>query len=249
MRKNNFYLRKELLVLLSPFSVGDALTVLPRGIHGPCKKVNMPVILVFFLASGWSALVYQVVWQRVLFRVYGVDIHATTYVVTAFMLGLGVGSLLGGALSRRFPMHAIFLFGAFELGIGLFGLLSVSLFEWVARFTAGTSDLFVAGLSFSLLLLPTLMMGATLPILTGYASVRSKNVGRSVSKLYLVNTLGAALGAWSAGHFLLSTLGLRGSSLVAAVVNLSLAIIVLLLWQRIPMLGKAQKAEAGSVGS
>ena len=209
----------------------------------------MPIILIFFLASGWSALVYQVVWQRVLFRVYGVDIHATTYVVTAFMLGLGVGSLLGGALSRRFPTHSIFLFGAFELGIGLFGLLSINLFEWVARFTAGTNDLFVARLSFSLLLIPTLMMGATLPILTGYASERSKNVGRSVSLLYLVNTLGAALGAWSAGHFLLSALGLRGSSLVAAVVNLALAIIVLLVWRRIPAPSNVQKAQATSAGA
>src|SRR6266404_2524551 len=79
---------------------------------------------VLFLCSGMPALIYQIVWQRVLFSIYGVNSQSVAVVVSAFMIGLGLGSLLGGYLSSRFPRHAIRLFGLAELGVALFGLCS-----------------------------------------------------------------------------------------------------------------------------
>ncbi len=80
---------------------------------------------VFFL-SGATALIYQIAWQRVLFRSFGVDMTSITIVITAFMLGLGIGSLAGGGLSRMIPQATLALFAIFEFGIGLFGFLSLA---------------------------------------------------------------------------------------------------------------------------
>ncbi len=81
-----------------------------------------------FLLSGFAALLYQLVWQRALFTIYGIDITSVTVMVTVFMLGLGVGSLVGGELSRRAPRSALRIFALVELGAGAFGVFSLPLF-------------------------------------------------------------------------------------------------------------------------
>src|SRR5271154_1242828 len=92
-----------------------------------------------FLCSGMPALIYQIVWQRALFSIYGVNAESVAGIVAAFMLGLGLGSLLGGWVSARFPAKAVVLFGFSELGIGAFGLASLRIFHWAAGFSAGAS--------------------------------------------------------------------------------------------------------------
>jgi len=100
------------------------------------------------------------------------------------MLGLGVGSLVGGWASARYPQQAVVLFGALEVGVALFGLASLHLFHWAAKFTAGAS--LPATIIFSLLLLIFLrtLMGATLPLLVQHFVRRSSLVGFSVAILY-----------------------------------------------------------------
>src|ERR1700729_3876535 len=92
-----------------------------------------------FFCSGMPALIYQIVWQRVLFSIYGVNAESVAVIVSAFMLGLGLGSLLGGWASARFPERVIVLFGASELGVALCGLMSLRVFPWAAIFSAGAS--------------------------------------------------------------------------------------------------------------
>jgi len=91
-------------------------------------------IYLLFFASGIPAIIYQIVWQRALFSLYGINIESVTIVVSAFMLGLGLGSLGGGALSRskRFPPVA--LFAAAELGTAIFAVASLSIFHLVAEY-------------------------------------------------------------------------------------------------------------------
>src|SRR5579863_9542115 len=96
------------------------------------------VYLLFFF-SGFPALIYQIVWQRALFVIYGVNVQSVAVVVSAFMLGLGLGSLAGGKLSSHFPESGIVIFGICELGVAVFGLSSLHLFQWAARYTAGSS--------------------------------------------------------------------------------------------------------------
>jgi spermidine synthase len=92
--------------------------------------------LLFFL-SGVPALLYQIVWQRALFTIYGVNIESVTIIVTVFMLGLGLGSLAGGWLSKRLSVPLLRLFAAIEAGIAVFGCVSMQLFRSVASLTVG----------------------------------------------------------------------------------------------------------------
>ena len=186
-----------------------------------------------FLASGFAALVYQLVWHRALYAIYGIDITSVTMVVTAFMLGLGCGSLLGGALSRPGRRGMLGAFAALEFGIGAFGFFSLDLFGWAGTITLGASALGTAAATFLLVLVPTTLMGASLPVLVAFATRRTGNVGRSVGLLYFANTLGGALGCFAAAVLLLGLLGQRAAVQGAAAVNVALGAAVLLLRGRL----------------
>lgn len=172
-----------------------------------------------FFCSGMPALIYQVVWQRALFAIYGVNSQSVAVVVTAFMLGLGIGSLAGGFVSKRFPTRGILIFGVAELCVAVFGLCSLRIFHWVAGFTAGASLGSVVLFTLLLLLLPTALMGATLPLLVEHLVSRTHRVGASVSTLYFVNTFGSAVACYLCATFLLRDFGQSGSVIVAACIN------------------------------
>src|SRR6266404_6232678 len=174
---------------------------------------------VLFLCSGMPALIYQIVWQRVLFSIYGVNSQSVAVVVTAFMLGLGIGSLAGGRLSARFPRRAILIFGIAELCVAAFGLFSLRIFEWAAVHTAGANLPSVIFFSLLLLLIPTILMGATLPLLVEHLVLHTNRVGPSVSTLYFANTFGSAIACYLCATFLLRDFGQSGSVGIAACLN------------------------------
>ncbi len=189
--------------------------------------------LLFFL-SGFPALLYQIVWQRALFTLFGVDVESVTMVVTVFMLGLGLGSLAGGALSSRRGIRLLAAFGAVELSIGAFGLGSLWLFHRVASFTAGGSLLTTGLVAFALLLIPTVLMGSTLPLLSEHFVRRSGNVGESVGLLYGVNTFGSGIACLLAAWCLMRWLGESGSVRLAVCFNLLVGSTALILQLRHP---------------
>lgn len=203
----------------------------------------MGALLLVFFVSGFPALLYQIVWQGSLFTIYGVNSESITVVVSAFLLGLGLGSLLGGWLSARSRVPLLVLFGAIEIGIGLFGYGSLHLFKAVGQATLGAGTLQTFLLSFGLVVLPTVLMGATLPILTEYLVRRYRNVGRSVGILYAVNTLGSAAACFCGALFLLGALGKSGTVLLAGTLNLAVGSGALLLHVNSPRL-KAKHAAA-----
>ncbi len=182
------------------------------------RKESLLISILFFF-SGMPALIYQIVWQRVLFAIYGVNAESVAVIVSAFMLGLGLGSLVGGLLSARFSRYGVLIFGIAELGVALFGLASLRIFHWAASFTAGTSLPWVIVFSSSLLLVPTTLMGATLPLLVGQLVRRSGRVGVSVSRLYFVNTFGSAVACFLCASFLMRSLGQSGSVSLAVCLN------------------------------
>jgi spermidine synthase len=183
------------------------------------KRRETIILSALFFCSGMPALVYQIVWQRALFEIYGVNAESVAVVVSAFMLGLGLGSLAGGWVSSRFPQHAIVIFGLAELGVAIFGLCSLRIFHWAAGFTAGASLPTTILFSLGLLIFPTMLMGATLPLLVEHLVRSSGRVGYSVATLYFVNTFGSAVACYFCASFLLREFGQSGSVTIAACVN------------------------------
>src|SRR6202521_6122179 len=184
----------------------------------------MLVIASIFFASGFSALIYQITWQRSLFTIFGINVEAVTVVVTGFLLGLGFGSLVGGRLSGMVRADLLALFGAIELAIGIFGIASLAIFQWVGARTLALPGAVTIIATVALVVGPTLLMGATLPILTQYLVRRVNNVGRSVGLLYCVNTLGSAFACFASGLWLMRILGMQGAVLLAAAVNVAVAL-------------------------
>ncbi len=195
--------------------------------------MGLPFIYAVFLVSGCAALVYQVVWQRALFAIYGTNIESVTIVVTAFMLGLGLGSFAGGRLSRDPRRSMLAWFGGIEIAIGAYGAASLAIFHWIGGLTAGVSGPATFALSFTLVLLPTMLMGSTLPLLVAYAVRHNGNVGKSVGALYFVNTLGSAVAAFLTGVVLLKHLGQSGTVTLAAALNIAVGLAVLMLNNRL----------------
>ncbi|MBY0465458.1 MAG: fused MFS/spermidine synthase [Burkholderiales bacterium] len=177
-----------------------------------------------FLLSGVAALIYQVTWQRLLFAHLGIELSTVTIVVSSFMLGLGAGGLAGGAMVDRFPQHALVLFATAEAGVGVFGLFSPWLLNWAAdRLLFFPMPLLALSL-FALILIPTVLMGATLPILVTHVSRIWLHIGRSTGSLYAANTLGAAMGAVLTGYVLFQHWELNEAIRWAGIINLAVAV-------------------------
>src|SRR5205809_418493 len=192
--------------------------------------------LLFFL-SGATGLVYELLWVRLLYQAFGSTIQSVTTVVAAYMGGLGLGAWL---LGRRADRHArpAALYGWLEIAVGLFGLVSplvLSLAHHVYVGAAGVWGLAgganVAlrfGLAAAVLLVPTTLMGGTLPVLTrAFMGSDRGELKPSLGRLYGLNTLGAVAGTALAGFFLIEFVGLRASLWATGAVNLAIGAIAL----------------------
>ncbi|HJP33020.1 MAG TPA: fused MFS/spermidine synthase [Candidatus Latescibacteria bacterium] len=190
-------------------------------------------MLLLLFASGACGLVYQVAWARVLTLVFGTTLLAVGTVLSAFMGGLALGSFLLGRWADR-VRHPLRLFAILEAGVGLYAFLFPVLaggldevMSWLFP-SSGSHSLYSLvrfGLSFLLLLVPTVLMGATLPAVTRTVVRQFSAVGVGVGRLYAANTLGAVGGVLVVTFVLMEQLGLRGSTYAAATVNLIVAAI------------------------
>lgn len=198
-------------------AVNAEISAIHRFGGGPVRLVAL------FFVSGIAALIYQVCWQRLLFVAFGVDIESVTIIVSSFMLGLGVGALLGGELSDRYPQRALPMFAAIELAIAAFGIVSPNLIHGAGVLAVRSPLPVIASVNFLLLLFPTMLMGATLPILVRHVMRLYQNVGVSIGLLYFANTLGAAFGAALSGMLVLYYFGLAATIYLAAFLNISVS--------------------------
>ena len=150
-----------------------------------------------FFLSGCCALIYQVGWQRSLYGIVGADIDSITIIVSVFMLGIGLGGMLGGKIADFAPKRKMHFYAAAEISIALYGFFSLALLKilenWLIK--VGGGYFFGTVTSFIFLIFPTVLMGITLPILTMAFNEWKNSIGVSVSQLYFFNTFGAATGA------------------------------------------------------
>jgi spermidine synthase len=214
---------------------------MPTGEARPASGVRLPPLLLLFFLSGFSALVYQVLWMRLLALVFGVTIHAASTVLAAFMAGLALGSIAAGRLADR-VRRPLVAFAVAEAGVAVAALATPLALAGVevlyVRLYGGLEAWpVVVGLvrfvlSFAVLVVPTFLMGATLPLVVKSSLRHGTIPGRQVSLLYAGNTAGAVSGALVAGIWMIPQLGISWAFRVAAIVNLLIAAGALVLSRR-----------------
>jgi len=196
------------------------------------QMIRFLIYLMFFL-SGAAGLIYQLIWVRKLVLIFGNTTYATSSILTAFMGGLALGSYLLGKYANQIK-NPLRMYGYLEAGIGisaigilfLFLPISDSLYIWAFN-TFGNHAIVFNSLRFLfaiiILIIPTTLMGGTLPVISKYFISNSEDFGRKISRLYGFNTLGAVIGAFFTGFFLIRLLGVESSLWIAIVVNLCVA--------------------------
>jgi spermidine synthase len=161
------------------------------------------LVLVFtlFFASGVAGLVYQVVWSRLLTLVIGVSIFAVTAVICTYMAGLALGSYFIGRHGDRWG-EPLRVYGVIEGAIGIYAALTPWIFDAIEpiyiwgfqSFEGASLNTFRIAVSALVLLLPTALMGGTLPLLSRVVTTHQEGAARSVGRLYAINTFGAVVG-------------------------------------------------------
>lgn len=193
-------------------------------------------VAVCFILSGMTGLIYEVLWARMLGLVFGATTLAVSTVLASFMGGLALGSALAGRVAARLK-HPLRLYGIIEIAVAIYALLVPWLFRLVDHFYAllwqqAHPNFYIFSLwrfilSGATLLIPTMLMGATLPVLAAVL-VRTRTFkSTSITRLYTCNLGGAIFGTILAGFFLLPTLGLFKTIVVAALTNIVIGLVAM----------------------
>ncbi|WP_437542821.1 fused MFS/spermidine synthase [Sorangium sp. So ce367] len=209
-------------------------------------RSRFPLVAALFFVSGATGLLYEVAFSKLLAYVFGATAYAVSTVLAAFMGGLALGAHLGGrhAASARRPLV---VYGALEVIVGAICAVSPFLFEaltsaYVAVARAAPDSLALltaarAALTALVVVVPTVAMGATLPVLSrilragaapdGGAPPAKHDAARRLASLYAINTAGGAAGALSGAYVVLPHLGIRGALWSAAIANLVLGVVAI----------------------
>jgi len=219
--------------------------------------VFLVLIYLMFLLSGAAGLIYEVVWFRSLSLIFGGSHLAITTVLSVFMAGLALGSYIIGRNVHRFS-RLLRLYGLLELGIALSAgifILLIKIYPTVYIPLAQISPDSPAYLSlirivFSVaaLIVPTTLMGGTLPVLSGLMSERGKGLGGHLSFLYGFNTLGAVAGAVGAGFFLIRYFSVNLSLIFPVLINITVGMLALILQGKIRVFNRADALEGELAG-
>ncbi len=214
------------------------------------------VIAPLFLASGATALLYQVAFGKKLATIYGATAYAVSAVLAAFMAGLALGAYLGGRWAGK-ARRPLLIYGIAEAVVGLVCALTPAFFELVAttyRFLVARmpESLAVvtalrASLTAAVVVVPTIAMGVTLPMLARALAADGEDAEaarRRLSVLYALNTLGGALGAVASAYVVLPLLGLANTMRAAAIVNVLIGAVAVLVG-RAEATGSGPRATAG----
>ena len=198
----------------------------------PSSPITLFGVAACFLLSGFAALLYQMAWMRQFSTVFGTSEIAVATVLSAYMGGLALGAAVSARLINLIPKPILF-YGVLEALIAISALAVPWLLviaSWLYSAVLGGQmvipnaeglgqPLFYFFVAFTVLILPTACMGATLPVLTRYAVTQDSEISSRVGGLYAVNTLGAVCGALFAGFILLPRLGLQGTVWFGVLVN------------------------------
>jgi spermidine synthase len=199
----------------------------------PGAPILVKIIATCFVFSGASALIYEVLWARMLGLVFGATTIAISAVLTAFMSGLALGSAIAARVAKRSraPLRA---YALMEIAVGLYALIVPFLFRGIDQIYAAVWQRLHPGfygfafarfvLAALVLVIPTALMGATLPVLVAAVRQFGEYRAATVARLYALNLAGAIIGVIVAGFFLLPSLGVSRTIWIAAITNLAIGV-------------------------
>jgi spermidine synthase len=188
----------------------------------------LAALAALFFCSGATALIYQVLWLRLLGLVFGVTVYAASTVWASFMAGLALGSVAAGVVADR-VRHPLRWFAGAEVLIGVTALATPAALNWLQQeyvraygwlpHSASAVTLVRFTIAFVVLIVPTALMGATLPLVIKSSAFRAGRLGERVGVLYGTNTIGAIVGTVTAGLYLIPGRGIHRTFLVAGGLN------------------------------
>ena len=201
-----------------------------------------PIVWLIFILSGASGLIYEVIWMRQLTLIFGSTVFATSTVLTAFMAGLALGSYYFGRKIDESAQSPLRIYALLEAGIGVFCLVWPLILAalgaiYVLIHRNVTSEFYTLSLirfvlTFGVILIPSTLMGGTLPVLTRFFVKRLEQLGTNIGILYALNTFGAVVGTVAAGFFLIEAWGIRWTLGIGIAINFSVAAVALALVQK-----------------
>lgn len=213
------------------------------------KKIR-PLVFTLFFISGACGLIYETVWVRMMTLVFGITVYAVSTVLVSFMTGLALGSIYFGRLADK-SRRLLLIYGALEIGIAVCALLFGHVLKWIEPLFIQIYHSFYSNyylfclirflIILPILLVPTFLMGGTLPIVSRFFVRGQRSVGRDIGLLYGVNTAGAVVGTFAVGFIMLAALGMRHSIQVAAALNLLVGIIAIALAARFQVQPEADR--------
>ena len=192
------------------------------------------LLLIAFIFSGMAALIYEITWIRPLQFVFGSTTYTISMIFAAFMGGLALGSWI---ISKKIEeiKNLPKTYALFELGIGLYGVLLLSIFNilpgiYDSLYYLHTNfylfEIVQFFVVFVVLLVPTTLMGATFPIIVKYYA--EQKIGKAIGEAYAANNLGAIIGSFVAGFILIPLIGIKGSIIFAGAINILISSIIIL---------------------
>lgn len=200
------------------------------------KKPSLHIFQIFFLLSGMSALIFEVIWQRSMILAFGASAPAITAILTAVLCGIAFGSLAGGKIVKKYN-NLFELYAYVQLWIFVWGTSVPLLLRFADAFQLVISNMLPQGgvsffavrfiMAISVVLPATLGMGATLPIMNRIIFNDNKVAGSSIALAYGMNTLGSVLGCLFAGLVLIPNFGILRTSFIAGSLNLVIFILIL----------------------
>jgi spermidine synthase len=225
------------------------------------RELSPPVlVLLLYFLSGATALVYEVVWSRMLMHVFGSTAVALGTVLAAFMAGMALGSWLIGKAADK-SSNCLRLYAILEIGLALAALVSHLLLSRIGPAHLALHDLFGFSntifvvirflLAFLLVMGPTILMGATLPVLARFLVNRRSRIGINLSTLYATNTFGAVSGVLLTGFFLIGTYGVHIPVYIAVAANFLIGCIAWLASLRYtdsPLMALTSASDTDSIG-
>lgn len=198
-------------------------------------------LMVGFGISGFSAMVYEVAWTRVLVMIIGSSTYAFSIMLATFLLGLAIGSILFSTISRYRRVNILW-FAVAQLLIGLIALLMLPAFQWLPFYFVDLFDKIVKGYAILelvkfivcslMMIIPTILLGSLFPMVTQIFTRDYRELGKKVGTIYSVNTLGNIGGAFMAGFVLIPIIGIQKSIILAGSLNIIASCIAVIIAER-----------------